>query len=136
MLCVSTSVLAQEEEKPYDYSKLIDAIAMTESRGNPRAYNPNGDCVGLLQITKILVRECNNILRGQGKAKEEFYTYDDRWDEEKSKEMFILLQRRFNKENNVEKAIKTWNVGFYSKTWRTSPKANAYYKKVMKYYKG
>lgn len=115
----------------YDWTNVMNAIIQVESKGNPNAHNKNGDCAGILQITKILVREVNQILEQRNSTKR--YTYQDRYDAEKSKEMFILLQEHFNKEHNVEKAIKCWNSGFYG-NWKN--KSGGYYKKVMKYYNG
>lgn len=115
----------------YDWTNVMNAIIQVESKGNPNAHNKNGDCVGILQITKILVRETNQILEKRKSTKR--YTYQDRYNSEKSKEMFILLQEHFNKEHNVEKAIKCWNSGFYG-NWKN--RSNGYYKKVMRYYKG
>lgn len=131
-MCCSTIVTsAQEIENEFDWSDVIHAISMVESRGNEKAYNKNGDCVGLLQITQGLVKECNRVLKESGSGKR--FTNQDRWDGEKSKEMFILLQGHFNKENNVEKAIKLWNLGFYAKNWRN--RGESYYKKVSRYLK-
>jgi hypothetical protein len=109
----------------------MDAIIQVESKGNPKAHNPVGDCAGILQITKGLVRECNSILESQKSKKR--YSYSDRYNATKSKEMFVLLQEHFNPEHNVEKAIRCWNRGFYG-NWRG--KSTSYYNKVMKYYKG
>lgn len=135
MLMASLAVNAQKKSESYDWNKVINAIAMVESKGNPKAFNPNGNCAGILQITKILVRECNQILEKRKSSKR--YTYSDRYDAKKSKEMFILLQEHFNPEHNIEKAIKCWNCGFYHKTkdgWKS--KSIGYWKKVMKYYDG
>jgi len=42
--------------------------------------------------------------------------------------MFLLIQKQYNKANNVEKAIRSWNGGP-----RYSVKAtNRYYQKVLK----
>jgi hypothetical protein len=46
---------------------------------------------------------------------------------EKSKEMFLLIQKYFNPENNVEKAIRSWNGGMKYSIRAT----NKYYKKVL-----
>lgn len=132
MLMASLTVNAQNKGESYDWSKVIDAISMVESKGNPKAYNPNGNCAGILQIVPILVKECNQILEKKKSAKR--YTVSDRYDVQKSKEMFILLQEHFNPEHNVEKAIKCWNCGFYTKNWKN--KSVEYYRKVMKYYNG
>ncbi len=101
----------------------MDAIIQVESEGNPRAVS--GNSVGAMQITPILVRECNEILKKQKSKKR--YTMDDRYSVEKSKEMFLLIQKYFNPENSIEKAIRSWNGGI-----KYSVKAtNRYYKKVL-----
>jgi len=44
------------------------------------------------------------------------YTLKDRFSVEKSKEIFLLIQKRHNPKNNVERAIRAWNGGLkYSK---------------------
>ena len=130
-MCTLFNILnAQANGKTYDWTNIINAIIQVESEGNAKAHNKNGDCVGILQITKILVKECNQIL--EAKKSEKRYTLKDRWNSEKSKEMFILLQEHFNKEHNIEKAIKCWNCGFYNKNWKKS--SIAYHAKVMEKY--
>ena len=107
----------------FDWNPVMDAIILVESEGNPKAVS--GNSVGAMQITPILVRECNNILEKQKSKKR--YTLDDRYSVEKSKEMFLLIQKYFNPENNVEKAIRSWNGGV-----KYSVKAtNKYYRKVL-----
>lgn len=124
-----------QAKKPYDWTKIIDAIIQVESKGDPKAYNPNGDCVGVLQITPILVKECNQILERRKSNKH--YTLNDRYNVKKSKEMFVLIQETHNSEHNVEKAIKCWNCGgFYMKNNGWKNYSVEYYKKVMKYYNG
>ena len=130
MLTLSISVAAQEKAKSYDWTRVINAIIQVESKGNAKAHNPNGDCCGILQITRVLVRDVNEYLKIKGSSKR--YTLADRYNVQKSKEMFILYQERHNPGHNVEKAIRIWNGGpFYSVA-----KTNGYYRKVMKYYNG
>ena len=130
MLTLSVSVAAQEKGKSYDWTRVINAIIQVESKGNAKAHNPNGDCCGILQITRVLVRDVNEYLKIKGSSKR--YTLADRYNVQKSKEMFILYQERHNPGHNVEKAIRMWNGGpFYSVA-----KTNGYYRKVMKYYNG
>ena len=108
----------------FDWTSVMEAIILVESEGNPRAVS--GNSVGVMQITPILVRECNNILKGRKSNKR--FTLADRYDVAKSKEMFLLIQSHHNPENNVEKAIRSWNGGM-----RYSVRAtNRYYQKVMK----
>jgi hypothetical protein len=108
----------------FDWTSVMEAIIQVESEGNPRAVS--GNSVGAMQITPILVRECNNILKGRKSNKR--FTLADRYNVGKSKEMFLLIQSHHNPENNVEKAIRSWNGGM-----KYSLKAtNRYYQKVMK----
>ena len=130
IMTIPTMAYSLTREEVEKWQRVMNAIIQVESRGNPNAHNPIGDCAGLLQITPLLVEECNNIVR-QEKLKVH-YTLRDRYNAEKSKEMFIILQEHFNPELNVEKAIKQWNCGFYTKQWKT--KSIGYYKKVMKHY--
>ena len=121
------SISAQEEK--FDWSRIIDAIAKVESKGNPKAHNPIGDCAGILQITPGLVKQCNTWLKVKKSKKR--YTLRDRYNVSKSKEMFEMYQHYLNPSNDVEKAIRIWNGGpGYSVS-----KTNGYLKKVMKYYK-
>ena len=117
------SIWTSFKKLSFDWNPVMDAIIQVESEGNPRAVS--GNSVGVMQITPVLVKECNNILQKQKSNKR--YTLDDRYSVEKSKEMFLLIQKYFNPENNVEKAIRSWNGGI-----KYSVKAtNKYYQKVL-----
>ena len=74
------SKIEVKEKKNFDWSGVIEAIIKVESNGNPNARNGNGKCVGILQITPVLVKECNNILKGMKSAKR--YTLNDRKNQE------------------------------------------------------
>ena len=121
---MNTVVLTLCAKTPkFDWNPVMDAIIQVESEGNPKAVS--GNSVGVMQITPILVEECNNILKKQ-KSKKRF-TLADRYSVEKSKEMFLLIQSFHNPTNSIEKAIRSWNGGI-----RYSVRAtNRYYKKVM-----
>lgn len=128
MMLAITNIKAQKDTIQYDWTKLINAVAQVESGGNPKVVNAAG-CAGLLQITKICVRQCNIWLKQEGSTKR--YTYNDRFDPEKSKEMFRLVQKYQNPHNDIEKAIRLWNGGpNYSKRG-----TEGYYRKVMRIYK-
>ena len=105
-MVIPTMAYSQTEKEVKKWERVMNAIIAVESKGNPKAYNPKGNCAGILQITPILVKECNNLLKQ--KKSEKRYTLGDRYNVKKSKEMFILLQEHFNPEQNVEKAIKQW----------------------------
>ena len=107
----------------FDWGPVMDAIIQVESEGNPNAVS--GKSVGVMQITPILVEDCNNILMKK-KSKKRF-TLSDRYSVKKSKEMFLLIQSYYNPTNSIEKAIRSWNGGV-----RYSVRAtNRYYRKVM-----
>jgi soluble lytic murein transglycosylase-like protein len=126
MLMLPISISAQEEK--FDWNPVMDAIIQVESKGNPKAHNKNGDCAGILQITPGLVKQCNTWLKAKKSKKR--YTLSDRYNVKKSKEMFVMVQKHYNKSNNVEKAIRVWNGG----PGYTLEGTNGYYRKVMKYY--
>ena len=106
-----------------NWNPVMDAIIQVESEGNPNAVS--GNSVGAMQITPILVKDCNNILKKK-KSKKRF-TLADRYNVAKSKEMFLLIQSHYNPENSIEKAIRSWNGGVKYSVRAT----NRYYKKVM-----
>lgn len=110
-------------EQVYDWNSVMEAIIHVESRGNAKAVN--GKYCGAMQIGPALVQECNKILKSRNINKR--YTLKDRFSIEKSKEMFLLFQSRYNPTNNVEKAIRSWNGGIHYKQSST----NGYYRKVL-----
>lgn len=111
----------------FDWNPVINAIIQVESEGNPKAVS--GNSCGAMQITPVLVKECNNILKKRKSKKR--YSLSDRFNVKKSKEMFILFQSFYNKNNNVEQAIRSWNGGMNYSVRGTQK----YYKKVMKHLK-
>lgn len=108
----------------FDWEPVMEAIIQVESEGDPKAVS--GNSCGAMQITPILVKECNNILKKRNMKKR--YTLNDRFSVEKSKEMFLLIQSHHNPSNNVEKAIRSWNGGMRYSVKRTQ----RYYNKVKK----
>jgi len=116
--------MLQAKTKGFDWNPVMDAIIQVESGGDTKAVS--GNSVGAMQITPILVEDCNLILQKQKSKKR--YTLKDRYSVEKSKEMFLLIQRYYNPTNSIEKAIRSWNGGVHYSVRAT----NRYYKKVMK----
>ena len=117
------NVKSSTKTSGFDWNPVMDAIIQVESEGNPKAVS--GNSVGAMQITPILVKDCNEILKKQKSKKR--YTLADRYSVAKSKEMFLLIQSHYNPENSIEKAIRSWNGGV-----RYSVRAtNRYYQKVM-----
>ena len=106
----------------------MNAIIQVESHGDSKAVS--GSSAGAMQITPILVAECNNILKSR-KSKKRF-KLSDRFSIEKSKKMFIIFQSKYNQEHNVEKAIRSWNGGNNYSVRKTQ----GYYNKVMRVLRG
>jgi len=124
VVSLSLSAININNDTEKKWSAVIEAISKVESEGNPKAVSKCGRYVGYLQISKILVRECNRILGYQE------FTYDDRYDKQRSIEMFITYQERFNPEGNIEKAIRLWNSGDLNCMNRKAS-TNGYYNRVM-----
>ena len=109
----------------FDWNPVIDAIIEVESEGKADAVDKSGKSCGIMQITPILVKECNRILELKKSSKR--YTMQDRFSVKKSKEMFLLFQSFYNPKNSVELAIRSWNGGM-NYTKRGTQK---YFEKVM-----
>ena len=124
ILSMSLMALSVNAKKSgFDWGPVTDAIIQVESEGNPNAVS--GKSVGVMQITPILVEDCNNILMKK-KSKKRF-ALSDRYSVKKSKEMFLLIQSYYNPTNSIEKAIRSWNGGVHYSVRAT----NRYYRKVM-----
>lgn len=107
----------------YDWTPVMEAIIEVESGGNSRAVS--GNSAGVMQITPVLVEQCNIIMKRRKSKKR--YRLSDRFSVAKSKEMFLLIQSYFNPTNNVEKAIRMWNGGLNYSLKRTQ----RYFERVM-----
>ena len=121
---MSLGILSLQAKEPgFNWDPVMDAIIEVESGGDAKAVS--GSSVGAMQITPILVKDCNNILQQKNSKKR--YTLADRYSVEKSKEMFLLIQSHYNPANNIEKAIRLWNGGVNYSVKATT----RYYRKVM-----
>lgn len=108
----------------FDWEPIMNAIIQVESHGDRNALR--GNSVGVMQITPVLVAECNEILRLRRSSMR--FKLSDRLSVEKSKAMFLLIQSYYNVENDIEKAIRSWNGGPRYSVKRTQ----RYYERVMK----
>ena len=92
--------------------ELIEAMAFVESGGNPEVIGDldlDAPSVGLLQIRPIMVREINRILKIQGE--ENCFELKDRWDREKSLEMFYVWKNFHHSNSTNEHIARNWNGG-------------------------
>ena len=128
MMLVPTNASAGTKGKQgsrFDWNPVIDAIIEVESEGKADAVDKGGKSCGILQITPVLVKDCNRILELRKSSKR--YAMDDRFSVSKSKEMFLLYQSFYNPKNSVEVAIRSWNGGMNY----TKGGTQKYYEKVM-----
>ena len=123
----ATTTLSAQEKSGFDWTPVLNAIMQVESRGNVNARN--GIYCGPLQISPGLVKECNNILKRRNVSKR--FSLNDRFNKEKSFDMFTIIQSYYNPSNNVERAIRMWQGGINYKVRSTQ----RYYEKVMSYMK-
>ena len=112
-----------------NYSRLITAIGTVESKLNDKAVN--GVYAGFLQISKVTVKDCNRINKINGVSKR--YTLQDRFNRQKSIEMFHVIQMYYNPKGDLHYAILLWNEG--SSAMDKAKRKTSYYNKVMKVYK-
>lgn len=119
---VETETASTED---FDWEPVMQAIIQVESEGNAKAVK--GNSCGAMQITPILVAECNQILKKRNSKKR--FSLRDRFSLAKSKEMFELIQSYFNPLNDIERAIRSWNGGNKYSVKRTQ----RYFEKVMKH---
>lgn len=85
-----------------DWDLFIEAIIEKESSNNDLAIGAKND-VGCLQLTPIYVQECNCIL-GYDK-----YSLEDRFNRQKSIEMFNVMNSRYNPNKDFHMALKLHN---------------------------
>lgn len=119
---IASMLYAQKSN--FNWNPVMEAIIQVESGRDAKAVS--GNSVGAMQITPILVKDCNKILKKRKSKKR--YTLADRYSVSKSKEMFLLIQQHYNPKNSVEKAIRSWNGGVRYNVRAT----DRYYRKVLK----
>lgn len=82
------------------WEKLIWAITEVESGGNDFAKNPRSSALGRFQQLKIYVDDVNRIVGSQS------YSYNDRTDSVKAREMFDIIQQHYNPKKDLDRAIR------------------------------
>lgn len=118
----STHFVASPMEKIY---VLVAAVAKVESAGDPTAFNKKENAAGILQIRPIMLREINRLC---GTA----FKLLDRFDEQKSIQMFVLLQQKINPSFDFEYGARVWNGGYGAMDKESTAK---YWHKVKKHLK-
>lgn len=96
------TIVVHKDGRDLDWEIFTQALIWVESRGDRNAIGSKDD-VGVLQITPVLVQDCNRIV-GYDK-----YDLDDRLDSLRSVEMFNVIQDHYNPQHDCHWALKIWN---------------------------
>lgn len=126
--CGTFNVMARTDTN-VDYGRLITAIGTVESKLNDKAVN--GVYAGFLQISATMVTECNRINKIKKVSKR--YTLHDRFNRQKSIEMFHIIQNFYNSSGDLHYAVLLWGEG--CSAMKKPKRKTKYYHKVMKVYK-
>jgi hypothetical protein len=100
--CSIDTIVVYKTGHDYYWELFTQALIWVESKGDSKAIGSKDD-VGVLQITPILVEDCNRILKNEG------FTLEDRLDSLKSVEMFNIIQDHYNPQHDYHLALKIWN---------------------------
>ena len=126
IICSTFKVAAQDTN--VDYGRLITAIGTVESKLNDKTVN--GVHAGFLQISKVAVAECNRINKIKKVSKR--YTLQDRFNHQKSIEIFYTIQGFYNPNGDLHYGILLWNEG--CSAMKKPKRKTSYYNKVMNVY--
>lgn len=87
------------------FDELWYAVCVVESDNSPGAIGDEGRALGIAQIHKIMVDDCNRI------AGRERWSYDDRTDPQSSYEMFVTYLEHYGAGKSLEWCARAWNGG-------------------------
>ena len=128
MLLNCSTFYVKAQNTTVNYNRLITAIGTVESGLNDKA--KSGVHAGFLQISKGCVTECNRINKIKGVSTR--YTLQDRFNHQKSIEMFWIIQKFYNPKLDIDYMVLLWNEG--NSAMKKPKRKTIYYKKVMKVY--
>jgi hypothetical protein len=89
----------KEDRDKVVWERLVHAICMVESGCDDKAKNKVSSASGRFQMLKVYVDEVNRI-KGR-----HLYSYNDRFDPLKAREMFEIYQQHYNPNKNIDRAI-------------------------------
>ena len=126
------STIKPEPVKPViKPNNLIKALIQVESTGIENIHGDlhlkEGPSVGVLQIRPVMVREVNRILKILKIDKK--FKMKDRYDREKSIEMFVIWRDFHHPDGDFETIARNWNGG---PRGYLKPKTVKYWMKVQK----
>ena len=98
MLLTCSTFYVKAQNTTVDYNRLITAIGTVESGLNDNARS--GVHAGFLQISKVCVTECNRINKLKNVSTR--YTLQDRFNHQKSIEIFWIIQNFYNPKRDLK----------------------------------
>jgi hypothetical protein len=113
----SKEIVVYEPQQPKEWDLLFLGIVSVESEFNADA--TNGKHVGYIQARQQYIDDANRII-----GYEEFAT-GDRYDIERCKDMFNVIQGHYNPEQDLVKGAKIHYMG--SSGYKKNPEANDWY---------
>ena len=102
---------------------LWEAVCQVESGGNALAIGDGGRAAGVAQIWAITVQDINRFAGTR-------YTLNDRFNVEKSRQMFNLYVNHYGKGRSAEYKARIWNGG---PTGNKKRATIAYWAKIKKH---
>lgn len=121
MLCLACSALPAR-------AGLWEAVCAVESGGKALAVGDGGKAAGIAQIWAITVRDVNRFAGTK-------FTLNDRFDAEKSRQIFRLYTEHYGKGQSDEVKARIWNGGpnAMKATGKKLANLNAYWAKIKKH---
>lgn len=118
----NVSVKSMDKRIYLDLNEAWNLITFHETRQDSSRFNKKENAAGIAQIRPVMIEEINR-LHGYEK-----YTLDDRWDINKSREIFFYIQKAYNRNKSV--------IDLYSicVTWNGKSRDNKYYRNVYRLY--
>tara|TARA_R110000823_G_scaffold239990_1_gene365073 strand:+ start:48 stop:590 length:543 start_codon:yes stop_codon:yes gene_type:complete len=107
-ITTNKKISLSKNSESYSLQQILNAIIQVESKGNNLAYCSSEDAVGCLQIRRCMVSDINRILKRKGNTTR--YSFNDRWDRNKSIEMFYIYCDYYNLITD-EEISRCWNGG-------------------------
>jgi len=99
------AILSTGNSRELQLLRTWHAVCWVESNGDPRAVGDGGAALGIAQIHRIMVDDCNRIVRGQQ------WSYTDRLSPVKSFEMFQVYELHYFPHGSPEEWARAWNGG-------------------------
>ena len=129
MLLNCSTFYVKAQNTTVNYNRLITAIGTVESGLNDKA--KSGVHAGFLQISKGCVTECNRINKIKGVSTR--YTLQDRFNHQKSIEMFWIIQKFYNPKLDIDYMVLLWNEGnsAMKKPKRKTTVENSEYERIV-----